>query len=79
MTDKVTGKPVQVERGIWGQTIRMEEGQMADVKALLEAHQVPHWVAEESLSINGGPYMINVVLERKADPAAVQRLLDSVP
>jgi hypothetical protein len=49
------------------------------VQALLDANQIRYWVDEDYYSIDGQPEITFVNIDEGTDPAAVQRLLDSVP
>lgn len=79
MIDKLNGAPIKVYLGVFGHSIRVEASQLDEVEALLVANNVPHYVFPETLSIDNGPSMGKIMLLRKADPEAVQRLLDANP
>jgi hypothetical protein len=80
MTDTITKERVAVHTFKNARPrIELSVAQLERLTNLLDARQIPYWVAEESLSWEGGPEMIWVTLERKTDAEVVQRLLDSVP
>jgi hypothetical protein len=80
MNDTTTRKPLRVSTdGGAGPYIVVPVSQLDQVVALLDANKVSYWVDEEALSIDGKPEIIFVNLERGSDPAAIQRLLDSIP
>ena len=81
MIDMLTQKPITVdtdgqERGGF---LDIPLDQLDPIVALLKANAIPHWVAEEALSMDDGPFEITITLSQRADPVVVQRLLDSVP
>ena len=81
MIDTITRKPITVDTDgeKEGGYLDIPLEQLDPVVTLLQANAVPHWVDEEALSMNGGPFVITVTLASRADPVLVQRLLDSVP
>lgn len=81
MIDMVTRKPITVDTdgGSGGGLLDIPLDQLDPVVALLKANAIPHWVDEEALSMDDGPFVITVTLSRRADPVVVQHLLDSIP
>lgn len=53
--------------------------QLDTVTSLLDANDVPYWVDEESLSIDGKPEVTFINLDDRSDPENIRRLLDSIP
>ena len=51
--------------------------QISQVRALLDADKIPYWVDEDAISLDGQPAITVVNLGHRADPVAVQNLLDS--
>ena len=78
MIDILTKEPLLVRQGLLGKFIRVEESQVPEVKALLDAHRVPYWKTGARFALRDGSWTEHFTLSRKADPQAVQRLLDSV-
>jgi hypothetical protein len=80
MIDTTTKKPLRVETDGEGRSyIDLPATQVEEVRRLLESHGIRHWVLEDILSWNGGPFEAIIYLGRGADPQAVQTVLDSVP
>ena len=81
MIDTITRKPITVETDgeERGGYLDIPLDQLDSVVALLRANDIPHWVDEEALSMDGGPFEITITLSQRADPVVVQRLLDSAP
>ncbi len=57
--------------------IRLPLDQVPELRALLDRHGVRHTVDENSISMNGGPYMAEVWLPRGSDAKPVQAILDA--
>ena len=83
MNDMHTNKPLQIlthgmsERiGPW---LRVSQRQIKDVEQLLEAHGIRFATEENTLSMNGGPFMTVINMRPGTDPQAVQTILDSIP
>jgi hypothetical protein len=80
MIDTTTRRPLYVSTGGGaGPYIMAPVSQLDDVRALLDAHRVSYWVDEEAISVDDRPEIAFVNLGLAADPAMVQRLLDSIP
>ena len=80
MIDTHTQQPIRVvtpERG--PPTIQVSQDDVDKVRKLFEAHEVPHWVGHHAISINGKPAVMWIRLRQRADPQAVQELLDQTP
>ena len=80
MTDNDTQKPVQVlNYGTAGPFIHLPLSQVEVVERILKSHDIRYWVAENSISLNGGPYRSTIDLGRDGNAEAVQAILDSFP
>jgi hypothetical protein len=78
MTDSMTKEPLRVSTdGTAGPYIRLPESQLHDVRRLLDAQSIRHWVGENAISWNGGPETVVVNLGRDGDPSTVQAILDN--
>jgi len=53
--------------------------QLEKVKALLDTHDVPYWVDEEAISLDGRPEVAVINLGQGSNPVTVQGFLDSIP
>lgn len=51
--------------------------QIDDVRALLNASNIPYWVDEDAISLDGEPEVTVVNLGHGTDAAAVQNILDN--
>jgi hypothetical protein len=79
MLDTTTDKPLNVSTdGDAGPYIMVPVVQLETVKVLLNANQVPHWVDEEAISLDGKPEVAVINLGHGSDPTKVQNLLDSI-
>lgn len=77
MTDVTTKQPLRVSTdGTAGPYIMVPESQLEDVRNLLSGHDIPHWVEEDAISLDGSPFIAVIDLGRDADPSAVQTILD---
>ncbi|HWE95882.1 MAG TPA: hypothetical protein VG269_18105 [Tepidisphaeraceae bacterium] len=80
MIDTSTREPLHVSTdGDAGPYIMVPEAQLTQVRTVLEKNKVGHWVDEEVISIDGEPEVAIINLGRGTNPAAVQKLLDSIP
>jgi len=52
--------------------------QLDQVRKLLHANDVPHWVDHNAISVDGRPAVVVVNLGKKTDPHRVQVLLDGL-
>lgn len=78
MIDASTRKPLLVSAGgDAGPYIIVPMRQVEDVRALLRANDVAHWVDEDTISFDGGPAVTVVNLESSSDCLSVQRILDN--
>jgi len=78
MIDVATKKPLHVATdGGAGPYIMVSVNQLEQLRQLLVSANIPHYVEEEVVSLDGGPEIGVVDLGRGADPKAVQVLLDS--
>ena len=77
MLDVTTNKPIRVEYAGEGHPlIDVPTSQLDEVRALLDAHDVPYWVSDIAIALEGEPEISYITLSYRADPVAVQRLLD---
>lgn len=77
MTDTTTQKPLHVSTdGTAGPYIELPLSQVDEVTRLLDDHRIRYWVAENSISVNGGPYISTINLGREGNAQAVQAILD---
>lgn len=77
MIDATTQKPLKVstEGGV-GPFIRLPLDQVDEVKRVLDSHRIYNWVRENSISLNGGPYISVIELGREGNAQVVQEVLD---
>jgi hypothetical protein len=52
--------------------------QLDQVRKLLHANDIPHWVDHNAISVDGRPAVAVINLSKKTDPRRVQVLLDGV-
>jgi hypothetical protein len=52
--------------------------QLDQVRKLLDANDIPHWVEHNAISVDGRPAVVVINLGKKTDPRRVQALLDGV-
>ena len=77
MIDAMTRKPLYVSTdGTAGPYIMVPVSQLADVRQLLDENEIRYSVEEEVISLDGGPEIAVVDLDRRADVDAVQVILD---
>jgi hypothetical protein len=77
MTDTTAGDRLQVSTdGGAGPYIYLLESRLPEVTRALDAASIPYWADEESLSVDGRPYVTWINFPRSVDPAAVQAVLD---
>jgi hypothetical protein len=77
MIDVTTKKPLRVEfEGNAPPFIDIATSQLDHVRELLDANDVPYWVDALAIAFEGEPEMTVINLSHRADPVAVQRLLD---
>jgi hypothetical protein len=80
MTDVTTQKRLRVSiDGTAGPYIMLPRTQVDGVTKLLKDHCIRHWVEENSISLDGGPYISVINLGREGNAQAVQAILDSAP
>ena len=80
MIDTTTSKPITVETdgGEWPYII-LPAVKLDEVRALLDTNGIRYWVDAEFLSLDDGPEVAFVNLQRQTDPVRVQQLLDGIP
>ncbi len=77
MIDSMTNKPLCVSTdGTAGPYIMVPVSQLADLRTLLDGHQIRYSVEEEAISLDDSPEIAVVNLGRGADVSAVQNILD---
>lgn len=78
MTEPATREPLHVSTdGTAGPYIVVPLSQLDDVRQLLESRHVRYWVEKYAISLDGAPETVVVNLDREADAAAIQAILDS--
>ncbi|REJ75209.1 MAG: hypothetical protein DWQ34_27265 [Planctomycetota bacterium] len=78
MIDVSTSKSLEVSTdGDAGPYIMVPVKQIDDVRSLLDDNNIPYWVDEDAISLDGKPEVTVVNLGRGSDPASVQKILDS--
>ena len=77
MTDETTNKPLYVSAdGTAGPYIMVPVSQLEAVRELLDASEIPYWVDEDAISLDGEPEVSVINLGRDVDPQEVQGILD---
>jgi hypothetical protein len=77
MTDATTQQPLRVSTdGTAGPYIMLPDSQLDMVQQLLDDHQIRYWVEENSISLDGGPYISVINLGHEGKAAVVQEILD---
>jgi len=77
MIDTATQKPIRVASGgASGPYLRVPKEQLDQVRKLLQANDIPHWVDHYAISVDGRPPVVVINLGKKTDPHRVQALLD---
>ncbi len=79
MIDTVTKKQLKVSTdGTAGPYIMVPVIQLADLKMVLDKHNLSYSIEEEAISLNDAPEVAIVDLGRKADVQAIQIILNSI-
>lgn len=79
MIDSSTRKPIRVlTDGTSGPYVMVPVDQLDQVRKLLHANDIPHWVDHHAVSVDGRPAVAVINLGKKTDPRRVQALLDGV-
>ena len=78
VTDTATNQPLVVQDHETGPYMIVPMTQVESVRQLLEANGVRFWVAHQSTSVNGKPYMSWVNIARGTDVKRVQAIFDAV-
>ncbi len=77
MIDTSTEKPLTVSTdGDAAPYIMVPVRQIDVVRTLLDANEIPYWVDEDAISLDGKPEVTVVNLGHGADAATVQGILD---
>lgn len=78
MVSTSTQKPLKViAGGTAGSYVIVPLEQLDQVRKVLQANAIPHWVDHYAISIDGRPPSVVIDLDRKAEPDRVQALLDA--
>lgn len=78
MIDISTNKPLYVSTdGDSVPYIMVAVEQLDDVRGLLSSNNIPYWVDEDAISLDGKPAVTVINLARSADASHVQHILDS--
>ncbi len=77
MIDSTTQKPIQVLPDVSGPYIWAPQSQVPRIVEVLNDHQVPHWVREIAISVDGQPATMTIFVGKKCDASAVQAILDA--
>jgi hypothetical protein len=78
MIDVSTKKPLYVSTDAdAGPYIMVPVQQIDDVRTLLDTNNMPYWVDEDAISLNGKPEVTVVNLGHGSDAASVQNILDN--
>ncbi len=78
MIDSSTSKPIRASTdGMSGPYIMVPVGQLDQVRKLLQANGIPHWVDHNAISVDGRPAVAVINLGKGTDPHRVQVLLDA--
>ncbi|MCH9003452.1 MAG: hypothetical protein IIC02_12845 [Planctomycetes bacterium] len=78
MIDVSTKKPLYVSTdGDAGPYIMVPVQQLDHVRTLLDANNIPYWVDEDAISLDGKPEVTVVNLGHGSDAATVQNILDN--
>jgi len=79
MIDAITNERIVIHtEGTAGPYLMVAEEQLEAVTTALRAQNVPHWVDEDAIALDGEPAVAVVNLGRGADVDAVQQLLDRI-
>ena len=77
MIDAMTREPLYVSTdGTAGPYIMIPVSQLADLRGLLDDHDIRYSVEEDAISLDGSPEVAVVDLGHGADIRAVQAILD---
>jgi len=72
-------KPLRVStEGGAGPFIRLPASRVEEIQRILKIHGVRHWVKENYISLNGGPFAAVIELGYGGNASAVQAILDRV-
>ncbi len=78
MNDTPNRRPIKVTTdGKSGAYIMVSVDLLEKVRQVLGKNEIPHWVDHNEISVDGRPAVTVINLGRKADPRAVQDLLDA--
>jgi hypothetical protein len=78
MIDTTTQRPLRVSKdGDAGPYIMVPVAQIEQVRSILDAKGIPHWVDAEAISLDGKPAISVINLGRSVNVNRVQELLDN--
>lgn len=79
MIDSITRERIVIHtEGTSGPYLMVAQEQLEALTNALRDRNVPHWVDEDAISLDGEPAVAVVNLGRGADVSAVQSLLDEL-
>jgi hypothetical protein len=79
MIDTTRDRPLTVStEGDAGPYIMVPVARLERVMALLDVNNVPYWVDEEAISLDGKPEITVINLRYGSDPERIQNLLNSI-
>lgn len=78
MLDSSTRKSIKISTdGTAGPYVMVRVEQLQQVRDLLRANDIPHWVDHNAISVDGRPAVAVINLGKMIDPRRVQVLLDA--
>jgi hypothetical protein len=79
MIDAITKERIVVyTEGSGGPYLMVANDQLEAVVQALSQHNVPHWVDDDAISLDGEPAVAVINLGRGVDALAVQQILDGI-
>lgn len=80
MKDEFTRRDIVVSTdGDAGPYIIAPVSQISAIQKLLDSNDIPHWVDDDVMSLDGKPAVGVFNLGRSSDPRRVQAVLDAAP
>jgi hypothetical protein len=77
MPDPGTPNPIRVlTDDVAPPYLRVRLDELDRVRAILQEHDIAHWVDHYAISVDGRPALVVIHLDRKCDPNAVQEILN---
>lgn len=77
MNDTATRQPIRVSEAASGPYIRLTVDSVEKVRKVLTENDIPHWVDNYPVSVDGQPAVTTININQKVDPRRVQDLLDA--